>query len=213
VPVSESNTAAGAEAPPAPATFALASVRPPLALPTERPRAAVADPRPPGAVADASAAAALPADPWAWSACSVPDGIVPELPEPPPPPPAEAAPPPEWIVPVGRPPLAVGTFSTYWLTPEFPGGAIRCVRAPLPTPCPNAGPGTTTAAGRPSAAMQATTTRFIVIRYAPPRPRLTVVGRNQSTFDRAPAPGEAQARTSGSSSECLPPADSERSSG
>jgi hypothetical protein len=92
-----------------------------------------------GAVASASAAAATPAGPCAASARWVEAGIAPPPPPlpppalpPPAPPPLEVPPgPPGWLaepltgctVLVGRPPPAVGTVSTYWLTPEFPGGA------------------------------------------------------------------------------------------
>jgi hypothetical protein len=87
-----------------------------------------------GAVASASAAAATPAGPCAASACWVEAGIAPPPPAlpPPPPPPLDVPPgPPGWpeepltgcTVFVGRPPPAVGTVSTYWPTPEFPGGA------------------------------------------------------------------------------------------
>jgi hypothetical protein len=92
-----------------------------------------------GAVASASAAAATPAGPCAASACWVEAGIAPPPPDAPPPvlpppvpPPLEVPPgPPGWLeepltgctVFVGRPPPAVGTTSTYWPTPEFPGGA------------------------------------------------------------------------------------------
>ena len=99
-----------------------------------------------GAVAAASAAAAAPCGPWAASACRVEDEIVlppPELPPlelaPPPEPPAPPEPcePPEPCDPpptgctvlVGRLPPAVGIVSSYWLTPEFPGGAIVRTRA------------------------------------------------------------------------------------
>jgi hypothetical protein len=103
-----------------------------------------------GAVARARAAAAAPVGPWDASARAVEDGIAPrpappaepEPPEPPaeppptePPPPAEPVPPPwdapdrwdpppGWTVLVGWLPPAVGMVSTYWFTPEFPGGAI-----------------------------------------------------------------------------------------
>lgn len=79
-----------------------------------------------GAVACASDAAAAPSGPWAASACCVePDREPPALVLPPLPPPELCEPPATGCtVFVGRPPPAVGTVSTYWPTPEFPGGAI-----------------------------------------------------------------------------------------
>jgi len=93
-----------------------------------------------GAVARASAAAAPPVAPRDASARAVEEGIAPE--SAPPEPPTEPLPPPEpppwdppytldpgWTVLVGWPPPAVGMLSTYWFTPEFPGGAIVLVWA------------------------------------------------------------------------------------
>jgi len=109
-----------------------------------------------GAVASASAAAAAPllprwlsarwvdleivSPPAALELLSPPAGLLPPpaelLPPPLEPPPFELEPPPDrgpplppaatWTVLDGRAPLAVGTSSTYWFTPELPGGAIVC---------------------------------------------------------------------------------------
>jgi len=79
-----------------------------------------------GAVACASPAAATPAGPCAASARAV-EGATGPLPPPlpPPPPPEPCEPPPTgWTVLVGLLPAAVGIVSSYWLTPELPGGAI-----------------------------------------------------------------------------------------
>jgi hypothetical protein len=80
----------------------------------------------PGAVASASAAALRPALPCLSSARSVDVLIVP--PEDPPP----WVPPAGTMVLLGRLPFAVGTSSWYWLTPEFPGGAIVRIFASAP---------------------------------------------------------------------------------
>lgn len=71
-----------------------------------------------GAVAWASAAAFRPALPCLSSARTV-DGLSAPLEDPGP-----FVPPPGAIVLLGWLPFAVGTSSWYWLTPEFPGGAI-----------------------------------------------------------------------------------------
>jgi hypothetical protein len=114
------------------------------------------------AVACASAAAADPSGPCAASARLTDGAIAPPLPsepEPPEPRPPEPEPPepeppeppdvptprdrcelpsPGLIVLVGRPPVAVGTLSTYWATPEFPGGEIAWLRASAGTDAPSA---------------------------------------------------------------------------
>ena len=86
-----------------------------------------------GAVAAASAAVASPVGPCLARARWVDAAIAPPPVEPGPPPvpprPPATPTPPGWTVFVGWPPSAVGTVSTYWPTPEFPGGAILWTRA------------------------------------------------------------------------------------
>jgi len=88
----------------------------------DEPRAALVD----GAVAPASAAAADPLRPrWLIARTVEPDTELPGAGLEPPPELCPAAPPGgTWTVEEGRPPPAVGTTSTYWLTAETPGGAI-----------------------------------------------------------------------------------------
>jgi hypothetical protein len=62
----------------------------------------------------------------------------PDVPTPPDPPDRCELPPPGLIVLVGRPPVAVGTLSTYWATPEFPGGEIAWLCASAGTDAPSA---------------------------------------------------------------------------
>jgi hypothetical protein len=106
----------------------------PLAAPWRGPEPDLAA-CPVGAVAFASADAPSPSEPARASARCVADESPPDPPEPdefPEPDEVPLDPPPEppvWIVPLGRPPPAVGNTSTYWLTPEFPGGTTGRCRA------------------------------------------------------------------------------------